>query len=93
MAIPRNLLWQYQGFLLDRIHREVHTLSVDLAKIAMAARPKLLVTYHRIYHLDVFSDQMDVDAEIQRRSEAILKEIREAGYEGAVVNGQDLDIF
>lgn len=77
----------------QKYHREVHTLSVDLAEIAMAAQPKLLVTYHRIYHLDVFSDQMDVDAEIKKWSETILKEIREAGYTGAVVNGQDLDIF
>ena len=59
----------------------------------MAAQPKLLVTYHRSYHLDVFSDQIDVDAEIKSRSEAILKEIREAGYAGTVVNGQDLDVF
>ena len=34
-----------------------------------------------------------VEAEIRKRSEAILKEIREAGYEGTVVNGQDLDVF
>jgi len=28
-----------------------------------------------------------------RRNTAILQEIRDAGYEGAVVNGQDLDVF
>ena len=36
---------------------------------------------------------MDVEAEILRRSEAILQEIRDAGYEGKAVNGQDLDIY
>ena len=76
----------------QKYHREVHTLSVDLAEIALAARPKLLVTYHRIYHLDVFSDQMDVEGEIEKRSAAILKEIRDAGYQGPVINGQDLDV-
>ena len=34
-----------------------------------------------------------VEAEIKRRSETILKEIQDAGYTGAVVNGQDLDVF
>ena len=77
----------------QKYHREVHTLSVDLAEIVLAARPKLLVTYHRIYHLDVFSDQMDVEGEIEKRSAAILKEIRDAGYQGPVINGQDLDVF
>ena len=90
---------EYAGGLSQRTprwqkyHREVHTLSTDLAQIAKAARPKLLVTYHRIYHLDVFSTEFDVEAEIQKRSEAILQEIRDAGYAGDVVNGQDLDIF
>lgn len=32
----------------QKYHREVHTLSVDLAEIAKKAGPKLLVTYHRI---------------------------------------------
>ena len=35
----------------------------------------------------------DVEAEMARRNTAILQEIRDAGYEGAVVNGQDLDVF
>ncbi|MGN0371342.1 MAG: MBL fold metallo-hydrolase [Enterocloster sp.] len=90
---------EYTGGLCQRTpqwqkyHREVHTLSADLAEVAKAAQPKLLVTYHRIYHLDVFSGEMDVEAEIRKRSEAILQEIRDAGYDGAVVNGQDLDVF
>lgn len=90
---------EYAGGLSQRTpqwqkyHREVHTLSTDLAELAKAAQPKLLVTYHRIYHLDVFSQELDVEAEIQKRSGAILQEIRDAGYEGSVVNGQDLDIY
>ncbi len=74
-------------------HRQVHTLSRDLAAIAQVAAPKLLVTNHRIYHMDMQDNSQDLEAEIARRDEAILQEIRDAGYAGPVVNGQDLDVF
>lgn len=77
----------------QKYHRGVHTLSVDLAEIAKKARPKLLVTYHRIYHMEIQDNTVDVGAEMARRNEAILEEIRNAGYEGPVVNGMDLDAF
>ena len=77
----------------QKYHREVHTLSVDLAKIASKAQPKLLITYHRIYHMEIQDNTVDVEAEMTRRNEAILQEIKHAGYEGPVVNGLDLDIF
>lgn len=77
----------------QKYHREVHTLSVDLAEIAKKAGPKLLVTYHRIYHMEIQDNTVDVGAEMARRNEAILEEIRNAGYEGPVVNGMDLDVF
>ena len=90
---------EYTGGLSSRepkwqkYHREVHTLSVDLAKIAQQAQPKLLVTYHRIYHMNIQDHTKDLDAEMDWRCKAILEEIRQAGYTGRVVNGQDLDIF
>lgn len=77
----------------QKYHASVHTLSKDLADIAKAAHPKLLVTYHRIYHMDIFTREFNVEHEMARRDEEILKEIREAGYNGKVVNGYDLDIF
>lgn len=77
----------------QKYHREVHTLSVDLAKIAQKARPKLLITYHRIYHMNVQDNTKDLQQEMDWRCEAILQEIRDAGYDGPVVNGQDLDVF
>lgn len=77
----------------QKYHREVHTLSVDLAEVAKQAKPKLLVTYHRIYHMNIQDNRIDVAAEIKRRSDAILQEIRDAGYDGRVVNGQDLNMF
>lgn len=90
---------EYTGGLSSRAekwqkyHREVHTLSIDLAEVAKKAMPKLLVTYHRIYHLNIFDDQLDIPQEIKRRSDLILEEIKNTGYNGNVVNGQDLDVF
>ena len=77
----------------QKYHREVHTLSTDLAEVAKKAQPKLLVTYHRIYHMNIQDNAIDVEAETRRRSDLILQEIRDAGYTGKVVNGEDLDVF
>lgn len=77
----------------QKYHREVHTLSVDLAKVACKAQPELLVTYHRIYHMNVQDNTKDLEAEMSWRCEAILQEIKDAGYDGSVVNGNDLDVF
>lgn len=77
----------------QKYHREVHTLSTDLAAVAAKAGPKLLVTYHRIYHMNIQDNRQNLEAEMERRNAAILREIREAGYDGYVVNGKDLDIF
>ena len=77
----------------QKYHREVHTLSTDLAQVAKKANPKLLVTYHRIYHMNIQDNRKNLAAEMAWRDEAILDEIREAGYEGYVVNGKDLDVF
>lgn len=77
----------------QRYHREVHTLSIDLAEVAKKATPKLLVTYHRIYHMNIQDNQKDLEYEMAWRCEKILEEIRDAGYDGVVVNGQDLDVF
>lgn len=60
-------------------HRAVHTSTVELAKLAIKARPKLLVLYHQLYW-----GATDAD---------LLREIREAGYAGMVVSGRDLEIY
>ena len=77
----------------QKYHREVHTLSTDLAWVAKKAQPKLLVTYHRIYHMNIQDNHINLAAEMARRDEAILDEIKTAGYEGYTVNGRDLDVF
>lgn len=77
----------------QKYHSEVHTLSTDLARIAIEAKPKLLVTYHRIYHMNIQDNTRDLNEEMRIRDEAILQEIKDGGYAGKVVNGKDLDIF
>ncbi len=90
---------EYAAGLQDRTpkwqtyHKQVHTLSTDLAKVAQAARPGLLVTYHRIYHMEIQDNTRDIVAETERRDAAILRELRAAGYDGPAVNGHDLDVF
>lgn len=90
---------EYTGGLKDRdpkwynYHKSVHTLSIDLAKIAKMAKPKLLVTTHRIYHMNILDNSKNIVEEMNKRDELILQEIKDAGYLGEVVNGKDLDVF
>ena len=90
---------EYTGGLKDRdpkwynYHKSVHTLSIDLAKIAKVAKPKLLVTTHRIYHMNILDNSKNIVEEMNKRDELILQEIKDAGYLGKVVNGKDLDVF
>lgn len=74
-------------------HKQVHTLSVDLAKIAAKAKPKILVTTHRIYHMNIQDNTINLDSELNKRDKQILEEIQNAGYDGKTVNGKDIDIF
>ncbi|NKB89323.1 MAG: MBL fold metallo-hydrolase [Acidobacteria bacterium] len=60
-------------------HADAHTSTIELAEIARRAQPKLLVLYHQLYW-----GASDDD---------LLREIREAGYEGDVVSARDLDIY
>jgi len=76
----------------QKYHSTVHTSSYDLAQIAEKAKPKLLVTYHRIYHMDLYNDNIDVAKEVKKREQAILGEIQSL-YDGIVMNGHDLDII
>ena len=43
--------------------------------------------------MNIQDNRQNLPAELQRRCSAILREIRDAGYSGAVVNGEDLDVF
>lgn len=58
---------------------EFHTSDADLGKLAAAAKPKLLVTYH-------FAGR-------GAAADAVIAAIRSAGYQGRIVIGKDLDRF
>ena len=62
----------------QRYHSSFHTSSKELAGLATKARPGLLVLYHQL--------QWGVTPE------QLLGEIKE-GYSGAVVSGNDLDVY
>ena len=59
-------------------HAQAHTLASQLAVMATAARPKLLVLYHQLY--------------FGSTDEQLLSEVR-AGYKGAVLSAKDLQRF
>ena len=61
-----------------------HTSSAELAEIANAVKPGLLVLYHRS---NAGGDPANLE-----RDEVVVEEIRQA-YKGKVVQGHDLDIF
>ena len=60
-------------------HASFHTSTIELAEIAKQAKPKLLVLYHQLYW--GFTD------------EDLIKEIKDAGYEGEVISASDLDLY
>jgi ribonuclease BN (tRNA processing enzyme) len=62
--------------------RRHHTSSIELAEIANAVRPGLLVTYHRSHVGEIGGDHEDV----------LLQELRE-NYTGPVAIANDLDVF
>lgn len=55
-----------------------HTSTAELADLAAKAKPKLLILYHQMPLSSTF--------------EELLKEVQ-SRYKGAVVNGNDLDVF
>lgn len=76
----------------QKYHASVHTSSYDLAKIAQAAKVGLLITYHRIYHMNIQDNTIDIEKEMAKRDKLIEEEIRTI-YKGKLVMGRDLDVF
>jgi ribonuclease BN (tRNA processing enzyme) len=60
-------------------HASAHTSTVELAALAAKARPRLLVLYHQLYWGATDDD--------------LIREIRAAGYAGAVVSATDLAVY
>ena len=101
IILPKNLVVGLAifGFILKQrepkwqeYHKSVHTMSSDLGKMCSISKPKLLITTHRIYHIDFYNDNLNIEKEIKEREEFILDEIRNH-YNGNVINGHDLDVF
>jgi ribonuclease BN (tRNA processing enzyme) len=63
----------------QRYHAQFHTSTRELAELAAKAQPKLLVLYHQLLW--------------GASPEDVLAEIKQAGYAGRVVFGNDLDVF
>lgn len=68
--------WKTRPADWQRYHAGSHTSTVELAALARRARPKLLVLYHQLYW--------------GASDEDLLREVREAGYDGPVVSASDL---
>jgi len=68
----RNPIWQ-------EYHRNAHTSTTQLAKIAKQTQPKLLILTHVLLWGVTETE--------------LLQEIRNSGYHGPVVVGQDLQVF
>ena len=81
----RQLHWQ-------KYHSSVHTSSTDLGKMCCEIKPKLLVTYHRLYHTMMFNLDVNMMKIVKDREYRIMDEIKSV-YDGAVSNGQDLDVY
>lgn len=63
----------------QRYHASFHTSTAELAEIALRARPKLLVLTHQLLW--------------GAPEESLVRELREAGWDGPVVSGRDLDVL
>lgn len=77
-------VYSVQGFMRrpkdwQDYHAHSHTSTVQLAAIAMQAKPKLLVLYHQLYWGSTDTD--------------LLREIAAAGYTGKVVSAHDLAVY
>jgi len=64
----------------QRMRREYHTSSRQLADLAARARPSLLILYHQSYQ---FTESTEED---------LMREMQ-AAYRGRFVSGHDLDVF
>jgi ribonuclease BN (tRNA processing enzyme) len=65
----------------QKYHAAFHTSTTELAKIAAAGKPAELVMYHQLF---LATDDPD---------QALLDEIRKAGYMGRVASAHDLDVY
>jgi ribonuclease BN (tRNA processing enzyme) len=63
----------------QRYHARAHTSTAELAMLAGRAAPKLLVLYHQLFW--------------GTTDEALVQEMRRAGYAGRVLSARDLELY
>jgi ribonuclease BN (tRNA processing enzyme) len=63
----------------QRYHARAHTSTVELAALAVRAAPKVLVLYHQLFW--------------GTTDEALIQEVRRAGYPGRVLSARDLELY
>lgn len=76
----------------QKYHAHVHTDAVALGKLAKQIQPRILVTYHRLYHMDMWDNTIELEKEMQRKDILIEKEIRQH-YHGQLKMAHDLDVI
>jgi ribonuclease BN (tRNA processing enzyme) len=70
--------WEKRDAFWQRYHKEHHTSSVDLGKLAAQVKPELLILYHCLYW--------------GATEETMLEEVGR-NFKGKTVIGKDLDIY
>jgi ribonuclease BN (tRNA processing enzyme) len=72
-----------------KYHTSVHTSTYELGELANRIEPGVLVLYHQLYMVDVFSATDEFLLEVQQE---MIKEIQEK-FKGKIIFGNDLDII
>lgn len=81
----RDAKWQ-------NYHSHVHTGAIELGKLAQQAKPKVLVTYHRLYHMNMLDNTIDIENEMNKRDQLIKQEISQ-NFQGEIIMAHDFDII
>ena len=73
-----------------KYHTTVHTSSIDLGKIAKAARAKTVIFYHQLFMLNV--NEASGQTSIEERTAEMIEQVKE-NFDGEVFSANDLDVF
>jgi ribonuclease BN (tRNA processing enzyme) len=78
---------ELQGIDIRTYSAKYHTTTPQLAELANQAKPGLLILYHNPITLQ------PTPRPYASTPDDLLREIKEAGYDGKVVVGRDLDVY
>jgi ribonuclease BN (tRNA processing enzyme) len=77
-----------QGYDIKAYSQKYHTSTKQLAELARKAKPGLLIFHHNSITLKPTEQRPFAST-----PDDLVREIKEAGYEGKVVVGRDLDVY